>query len=143
MSSLEIWGLAYCIAWTVGAHIWVGYRLHDRRQHYRRSKRARKAAATRKRNGTQPGRKKTDPAVGTGRSPWAGPEPVQPPKPTVEEARTVLAESAWITLTGSGDEEEPDFNETDPKTWKPMVRRFDGGASEYARRNDSPGSVRE
>ena len=136
------WIVAYCIFTSALAHAWTIYRWRERRKHYRRSKRAKKAAATRKRNGTQPRPRQPKVPVGelgAGRHPFTGPTPK--PKPVEEpDERVVTAESAWFHLLND-DEDDPEYNEIDPKTWQPVVRRFDGGAKEYAARDETDGSV--
>ena len=132
MSEPLQWVIAYCVAATIISHVYLALRIKARRAHYKRSQAARKAAATRRANGTV--KKAKEEGIGTGRSVWAGPEPKQPKK----DERTVAAESAWFqVLNGSTDEDEPDYNELDLENWKPVVRRFDGTAKEYSQREDN------
>lgn len=140
MTEFEAWLLAYLIFTSALAHAWTIYRWRERRKHYRRSKAAKKAAATRKKNGT--GSRK--PAFTS--DPVPSPQPQPKETPAVKRERQVTAESAWFQLLDEGDEgEAPDYNELDPKMlakgWK--VRRFNGGASEYAHRDDPDATVQE
>jgi hypothetical protein len=130
------WVFAYCIAATIVSHVYLVVRIRERRKHYRRSQAARKAAATRKRNGTH--RKPRQPEIPAGRHPFSGPLPkAKPPEQRVE-----VADMAWFErLAGDDDGEEPEYNEADPKTWQPVVRRIDGGAKEYRERPGGPGNV--
>lgn len=129
MTQAEAVLLAYLIVWTLVGH-WYALRRWDAHQkHKRRSRAARKAAATRKMNGH-------------GRP--AKPKPEKKPrarkaKPPLED-RVLTAESAWFKLLN--DVDEVDYNELEMgEAWRPKVRRFDGTAKEYAARDDAEGSV--
>jgi hypothetical protein len=132
MSDWEIWMLAYVVATSVAGHCWLAYRIRERRKHYRRSLAARKAAETRKRNGTRASPRKKPAALPP--NPWTPPQQLKPPAP--KDERTVGAESAWFRILNDTDDEAPSYNEVDPATWKPKVRRFPGGAAEYSRRDE-------
>ena len=134
MTQAEAVLLAYLIVTSIAGHI-AFFRWRDRqRKHKIRSKAARKAADTRRRNAEahpQPPRSK------------------EPPTPRKRKPKTltdnvVTTDSAWFTLP---EDQEPDYNEIDlgalvgDDGWKPEVRRFDGGAIEYAHRDQGNGSV--
>lgn len=134
MTQAEAWLLAYLIVWTLIGHWYALRRWEMRRKHKRRSQAARKAAATRKANRDR----------GLGHSPRST-RPAKAPavrKPRAKKPLTdkvVTTESSWFTL--EDEEDAPDYNEIDPMTWRPKVRRFDGTAAEYSRRDESSDNV--
>ncbi len=121
MSQLEAWALAYLIAWTVAGHLFAGWAVKTWRKHHRRSKAAQKGALTRRRKGI----------TGKGSPAKPAPKPrAKKPKPL--EDKVITTDSAWFEV----EEDEPDYNEQVGVPWTPTVRRFNGGAHEYAKREE-------